>query len=237
MPIIFSLPTANNIRMKNYLRISLKYLTAVSAFFGVILGLLTARADGYSHPLLRLLYFTAQSNVWIGVIMLVLAINLSVSKQTSGAGMRSLYFLRYVFTVSITLTALVFCLLLAPFSDASYRPWTLTNLFTHVITPALSLLDFFLDRPRFILPKNGAWACLLPPCLYLLYTTVLCLFRIDFGRGVPYPYFFMNVFSPVGIFGVSSQPPFILGSAYWYLLLAMVVYLIGRLYRRFSARF
>ncbi len=214
------------------MRILLKYSTAFSAFFGVILGLISARADGYSHPLLRLLYFTAQSNIWIGITMLALAIKLSFFKQTSGAGTRSLYFLRYVFTVSITLTALVFCLLLAPFADESYTPWTLPNLFTHVVTPSLALLDFFLDRTRFLISKNGAWACLLPPMLYLAYTTVLCLFRVDFGRGVPYPYFFMNVFSPAGLFGFSAEPPFIFGSVYWYLLFGSVVFLIARLYRR-----
>lgn len=205
----------------------LKYVLAFCALGGVIFSLFTARRDGYSHWGRRLLYFTAQSNIWIGSTALILAMLLTVKK--GGRWIPRLYLLKYVFTVSIVVTGVVFCGLLAPFSaEQNYRPWTVVNLFTHVVTPVLALADFALDKEGGCLNKYDVFWAILPPLAYCFFAVVLEALHTDFGRGVPYPYFFLNYSSPSGFFGFSQIRPFYVGSFYWLVLFSVVVLLLAR---------
>lgn len=191
--------------MKKITSMILKLFAVLASLGGVLLGQITARADGYSAAWRRLLYFTAQSNLALGITLLLLLC-------LRGRAPRWLLMLRYMFTVSIVLTGLVFCLVLAPFAGEGYTPWTLTNLLTHVASPLLALFDFLLDRARV---KNGMALSLLPPLGYVIAASLLGLLGVDFGRGVTYPYFFLNYCSPVGLFGVGGERPFVLGAFYW----------------------
>lgn len=218
--------------MKQRFIMSLKAAVALSAFCGVALGQLSARADGYSDPWRRLLYFTAQSNLFLGIVALLFLVALW---QGRIGLLKKLYLLRYIFTVSICLTGLVFCLVLAPFAGQGYTPWTATNVLTHVLTPVLALLDFSLDR-RAVGGKKSIVLSLVPPLGYFTLASALELFGFDFGRGVTYPYFFMNYCSPVGLFGIGGERPFVVGACYWILLLILTVFAVARLLARFSTQ-
>lgn len=209
-----------------------KLSVAASAFGGVLLGLFDAQQAGYSHWSRRLLYFTAQSNLCLGAVNVMLLVILLRGKQNP----QKWYFLKYIFTVSIVLTGLVFCLILAPFADQSYHPWSLSNILTHAVTPLLALLDFALDRYPVAVGKRGALLTLIPPLGYFLLASLLELFGVDFGRGEPYPYFFMNYRSPVGIFGVGGTRPFVMGAFYWILLFLLTVLLVAELLARYHVR-
>ncbi len=219
--------------------IVLKILIVATSLGGVFLSLITARKDGYSHWARRLLYFTAQSNIWIGVITLILL--LSPLFPYNEKRRKRLYVLRFVFTVSITLTGIVFCGLLAPFAaDYGFRTWALSSVLTHALTPAFAVLDFFLDTNRYPIENKHVFLCGIPPTIYFFISFILEFFYVDFGRGEVYPYFFMNFRSPVGVFGFSSTPPFVMGTFYWFLLFPALLYLIAfaykRLYNRKKAR-
>lgn len=225
MPSVFA--HTSRMRTATYkISYALKWLVTLSAFGGVILSLFTAQKDGYSHWSARLLYFTAQSNIWLGFTFLMLAL-FPLFRHKNDEWKRPLYLLKYVFTVCILVTALVFCALLAPFSDESYRAWTVCNLFTHVVTPALALMDYFIDPYRPALTTKNAFLCALPALSYLFCTVFLVALHVDFGRGVEYPYFFINYRSPVGFFGFSSSPPFVMGVFYWLILFAFLVVLLA----------
>ena len=230
MPSVFT-HTARMRTVTYKISYALKCLVTLSAFGGVILSLFTAKKDGYSHWSRRLLYFTAQSNIWLGVTFLLLAL-LPFHKNTPPTYQSRLYVLKYVFTVSIAITGLVFCGLLAPFSDETYRPWTVCNVFTHVITPTLAIADYFLDDFRLHLTTKHVFLSTLPPLAYCLFSSVLGAFHTDFGRGVEYPYFFLNYRSPAGIFGFSDQRPFFVGTFYWIVLFLLVVLGLGFLLLR-----
>ena len=195
-----------------------KWLIVFSSLGGVLWSLFSARREGYSRWWKRLLYFTAQSNIWIGLTTLALLV-VPLNKR----GKERVYLLKYLYTVSITVTGLVFCFLLAPFAPEGYRPWTVCNVMTHVVSPVVSLADFFWDDYRFSLKKGSAFLALLPPLFYVLPTSVLVLKNVDFGRGVPYPYFFMNYRSSVGLFGVFGERPFVLGAFYWFALFLLLI--------------
>ena len=204
----------------------LKYLIVISSLGGLFISLFESSAHGYSHWSKRFLYFTAQSNAWIGLTTLAILLAPTLLKKTPPF----LYVLKYVFTVSITLTGLVFCCLLGPFADPSYHLWAFSSWLTHIFSPAFAIADFFLDDAKLPIRGGQVWICLLPPLFYLFSTLFLETLNVDFGRGVPYPYFFMEYRSPVGLFGFSNELPFFAGTFYWILLLALLVYSIGYLF-------
>lgn len=222
----------SKIRVNNLSTIT-KILTIGCAFGGVFLAMLTASASGYTHWTRRLLYFTAQSNLWMGITELALLVFLWKKQGAKAHKQREiLYLLKYIFTVSITLTGLVFCGLLAPFCGEEYKPWTAANFLTHVFAPFFAVVDFFVDeRQPFISLKQSLY-CLIPPLLYSVLASTLCYFNVDFGRGKTYPYFFLNYRSPAGIFGFSNKRPFFMGEFYWLVLLALLVWGIAWLYAR-----
>ena len=215
-------------------RYAWKILTVCTSLGGVLFSCIYARRDGYSHWGRRLLYFTAQSNIWIGITMLLLIIALSKKSKTNflRKRLKTLYLLRYIFTVSITVTGLVFCGLLAPFADESYHVWSAASVMTHVLAPVFAVTDFFADKTPFPLTRRHIFATVLPPIAYFSLAGVLEAFSVDFGRGVPYPYFFLNFRSPAGIFGFSSALPFIMGTFYWIFLLGGMMLGISALYAR-----
>ena len=131
------------------------------------------------------------------------------------------------------MTGVVFCALLAPFAaDYGYRTWTLSSVLTHALTPMLAILDFFLDTNRLVIENKHVLLCSLPPILYFSISFLLEIFNVDFGRGVAYPYFFMNFRSPAGVFGFSTVPPFFMGTFYWFLLFPALLFGIATLFKR-----
>lgn len=206
----------------------LKSLTVLASLGGLLLSLLESEIHGYSHWSKRFLYFTAQSNVWIGTTMFLLVLYTIFKRKPP----TFLYALKYLFTVSITVTFLVFTCLLGPFGDRSYHLWAFSSWLTHIFAPVFAIADFFVDRRNIPLRKNQTWLCILPPLTYAAITVLLEIFGVDFGRGLIYPYFFMDIRSPVGFFGFSDELPYFAGTFYWFAALSIVVWGIGELYFR-----
>ena len=216
----------NSLSFRTKISYCLKCLTVLAVFGGLFISLVEAKNHGYSHWSKRFLYFTAQSNLWIGLTMLALTVYPLFGENPPAL----LYIFKYIFTVSITLTFLVFICLLAPFADESYHLWAFSSWLTHIFSPIFAIADFFVDPQKIPLRRGQVWVCALPPLLYSVSTITLEALNIDFGRGVAYPYFFMDYRSPVGVFGFSNELPYFAGVFYWLLLLCVFILGIGRLY-------
>ena len=217
-------------RKEIFKRISygLKVAILLSALGGVVLSLFYAERDGYSHWSKRLLYFTGLSNIWIGICVLIILIAPFIKALNTDFAKDMLYALRYIFTVSIAVTGIVYCFILAPFAEeGEFNPWTLSNVLTHVVAPLLTIVDFFIDEYKLRLTKEHIAFTAIPPLMYFVFSSILNLLGVDFGRGDDYPYFFLNLKSPAGIFGFSDTPPFVIGSFYWILLFLFMVYSIA----------
>ena len=219
---------------KRNLSIFLNFMIFALSFSGFLISCLNAKGEGYYHWITRLLYFTQQSNLWIGIASLIFAIML-IKKDTQYAYLKTASVFKYVFTVSITLTGIIFCSFLAPF--AGYNVWTFASVLTHVVVPVLSVVDFFTNREITEIDKKHTWLTLIPPFLYFIFTSVLCILKIDFGKGEPYPYFFMDYYSEVGLFGFVGEWPPKIGSFYWMVFIFALVYLLGAVYYKIKAAF
>ena len=212
-------------RVRNKISLGIKGAIGVCALLGVVLALVYAERDGYRPWTKRLAYFTTLSNLWIGVVSLMLVI------AQAGFSHRKkrivvLYALRHAFTASIIVTGVVFCAMLAPFADESYHVWSVNSILTHVVVPVLAVIDYFLDEQGGGLGYRHIGFALLPPLLYFSLTGVMGAVGFDFGRGQPFPYFFMDFRGRAGWFGFSSALP-MMGTGYWMILLTAFTALIA----------
>ncbi len=213
---------------------SLKFVVSAAALIGVVWSFFNATADGYSHWSKRLLYFTSISNLWIALTFIALLV--AARSKVWGKSTRVknfLHTLKYIFTVSITLTGFIFCAVLAPGSaNVGYNAWTAASILTHIVVPMLSAVDFFVDTYRVNLIRRHILLTTVPPLLYSVFASVLCVMKVDFGRGEPFPYFFFNYYSPAGVFGTSDVMPYRIGSFYWIVFMFFVIIGVGALYRK-----
>ena len=147
---------------------------------------------------------------------------------------KSMFFAKYIFTVCISLTGLMFCSFLGPFADKSYHAWSVSGILTHVITPTLVITEFFVQERRFYISKKAVFCTLIPPLIYLTFTSILYFINLDFGRGENFPYFFMNYFSPAKLMGFSSQLPYFMGTLYWFMLILLIILLLGLILKKIN---
>ena len=203
----------------------LKYLIVLSSFGSTILGLFTATNDGYSSWHKRLTYFTTQSNIWIGIIYSILII-CSFSK-TNEKFKDTLYYCKFYFTVSIAMTGVVFCFFLGPLADQSYHPWSFYSIIAHAVTPLIAVVEFYLDGYEYSFSFRHVIGALIIPLIYYSLAIILCLAKFDFGRGEPYPYFFLDVYSSAGFFGFSNASLQKIGTLWWILIFALVMLVIS----------
>jgi len=216
-------------KTRNNISTILKCAIVLSVTLGLFFSFLNYEYDGYSAWHKRLLYFTTLSGIWVALLSLFLLI----FRNKAAKHFRFIGFLRFIFTVSITLTGAVFCGFLAPFADEGYHPWSYYSILNHVVTPILAVADYFIDSKRIFLKGKHVFLSLIPPLAYFLFSLTLSLSGVDFGRGYPYPYIFLDISSPVGFFGASLDDRLI-GTFWWLLALSIIILGIGLIYARLN---
>ena len=150
-----------------------KIIIIVSAVVGTILSYY-AGLNSFMGGNNVFKYFTIQSNIAAALISLIGGVILVVK----GKAGKAWYVIKFVGTVAITLTGVVFTFVLAP--TLGEHAWVLHNILTHVI----------------------------PPLLYAVYSGIGYIQGWEFAPGVNYPYFFLNWGSPAGAFGFTEGLPF-----------------------------
>ena len=222
--------------MRKTISLTLKILTLLCSLTGVVLGCFLFEKDGYSAWYKRLYYFTNLSNLWISITM-IFAIIVSFAKTAKGKNYAKIvYVCKYVFTISISITGLIFCGLLAPFAEDGYNPWSLNSILVHVLTPTFAIADFFVDEYNLVLKTRHVFLTVIPPLLYFVFALIMGACGVDFGKGDTFPYFFMDFHSPVGLFGFSFAPPRpAMGAVYWIILFSLLVLGLAWVFKRFSS--
>lgn len=209
--------------------ILLNLIAGVAACVGVTLAFVYAKDEGFSSAGQRLLYFTNLSNIWIGITCLVISILSIIEIKLKKSLLKNyIYTLKFIFTVSITITGLIFCVLLAPFAD--FNVWTFSSILTHVVVPVTSIVSYFVEMPISSMNKKHVWYALIPPLIYFIIGSILSILKVDFGRGQTYPYFFMNYYSEVGLFGFRYSDKPEMGSVYWIIVILLLIIGLSKLY-------
>ena len=199
-----------------------KLIVVVSAVIGIILSS-TAKNNAFMVGSTAFMYFTIQSNILIALVCLVGFCLMLLNKNVSNI----LYLIKFVSTISITLTGLVFSFILAPTIGSS--AWGVANILTHVVVPVFAVIDFFVIGSKTNYKKSDVIYVIIPPILYVIYAGIGYALDWKFTNTQNYPYFFLNWGSKPGAFGFSKDLPYI-GVVWWIILLLGLLVGLGFLY-------
>ena len=219
-----------------------KILILVSVVYAIIMMI---------HWPIGFTFFTQLSNLFAAAaVALQLAYPVKAEKPADSSGSqmccpRWVYLLKYMATVSIVVTFLVYLCILAPFTPggfvSAYLQDHCASLCMHVVTPLLMTADFLINDRDFAWETVSPWIGLVPPFAYLLFVLTLGAFgfRWRWGGledGMTAPYSFLNYNSPAGWFGFRPETADFstvgIGVFYMILLMILLVYLISRLVLR-----
>ncbi|MBQ6383268.1 MAG: Pr6Pr family membrane protein [Clostridia bacterium] len=213
---------------KKRISLALKLIVILSAVIGTLMSAGAGRRS-FMGGSRALMYFTIQSNILIALICAAGLVFLFQRKPADSAW----YTVKLVGTVSITLTGVVFAVMLAPLLGAS--AWNFQNTLTHLIVPLAAVADFFVTAPGARIPRKRIVWVIVPPLLYVIYAGIGFVRNWDWGWGQNYPYFFLNWGSPAGAFGFSKELPF-LGCVWWILILLLFLIAVAWCYLALADR-
>lgn len=207
---------------KTRLSFLFKIIVFVSAVGGTLLSYLASR-DSFMGGSTVFMFFTTQSNIAMAIISLI-GFCYMIRARAAGAVWQVV---KFVGTIAITLTGVVFCFVLAP--TLGEDAWNIQNILTHVVVPVFSVIDFFIVSSAFDIKKSSVFYVIIPPILYAIYAGIGYVNNWQFAQGYNYPYFFLNWGSKAGAFGFSDELPF-MGTAWWILALFIFLIIVGYVY-------
>ncbi len=200
----------------------LKTTVILSAVIGTFLSWYAGR-NSFMGGKTVFMFFTIQSNIALAIICLIGFVEMLKGITFSGLW----YIIKFVGTVSITLTGAVFCFVLAP--TMQQGAWNIQNILTHVVVPIAGILDFFVTGTNTNIRKRNALWVIVPPLLYAIYAGIGFVLNWQFIEGYNYPYFFLNWRSPAGAFGFTDELPY-MGCAWWITALFCALLIVGYIY-------
>jgi hypothetical protein len=191
------------VKMKNNRILALCYRCA--AFILCLLGILdTAGVLRGAPSWTILLYYTTQSNILVLAMLGALLVRTAIAIKRGGSGGGSSFFERLsaIVTLSITVTFLVYWIMLAPamkpapgnllsFSHPEYL-LSFTNLQVHGVTPLLMIFDYFVFAERGKMKKHDPWLFAIVPYAYAVQSSILGFSGAVTYYGGRFPYFFLD---------------------------------------------
>lgn len=204
--------------------ISLKSLVVLCVIIGIIFTFIQSEIERSQ----QLLYYTVQSNIWVGIIFAVFLIYEIISYRKGGENIIPNWLLitKFAVTVAITLTCIVYNFVLYPSSlhtDDPTNPLRVCSLFTHIIVPILAIYDYFKYDHKMKIKKTTFLWGLSTPLYYLPFAIICANLGANFGDGQKFPYFFLD-YELNTWFELGGGK---IGVFYWIIMLAIVVALIS----------
>ena len=148
-----------------------------------------------------------------------------------------MYIAKFLATISITLTFVVFLTLLAPTIEGgiiySYLMNRAGSLCLHFITPILAIIDFLIFDSEYKSRKSHAFFATIPPLMYVLFIVIASSLGLRWGTMYA-PYNFLNFGAKTGWFGFDLSllgwETLGIGVFYMVVVLSILFIIIGRLF-------
>ena len=168
-------------------------IKAALIIIGVLGIVLTALSTAFMGGASVFFFFTVQSNIFIMLMALIFLINEVVVLITNkGFINQTLLHIKYVATIAITITFIVFFTMLAPLMGVDYL-LSFNNFSLHAIVPISAIVDFFLfDKDIKLTYKSSLLATISPIC-YVIFVYIGAIFKLKYSENLYYPYFFLNI--------------------------------------------
>lgn len=209
-------------------------------WLGIIMKLAAIAASVYGmyrsiKNILSWTYFTNLSNVFVDVVLLlflVIDVILLFSKGERVYKRNWQYIIKYMATISITLTFLIYLTILAPTSAEGFVNAYLQNgagsLCLHFVTPVLAILDFILFDYRYQSNRFHAVFAVIPPLVYVGFVVIAANMGLRWGTMYA-PYNFLNFGAPTGWFGfdLSLMSSETLGVGVCYMIVVLLIVFLG----------
>ena len=197
---------------KLIIQLIIRLVLAAVGISGIVITVISSSSIGQSKAFL---YFTIQSNITIILVELLFAFDALLQLLGKKSFVSNAHLLvKYLFTVAITITFLVFVSMLAPTLGMNYL-LSYGNFSLHFIVPILALIDFFVFNNDIRLTKFNCLFGIAMPIYYMFF------FLAGIPLGVRYinndiaPYFFLN-YEQITWFNFTSKGP---GVFYWLIIL------------------
>ena len=175
--------------LKTVLKIAIKATLAIVGILGIIF---TAQSSAFMGGGSVFFFFTVQSNIFIIGMSLIFLVNdvMYLANKKSFVN-QTLFMIKYVATVAITVTFIVFFTMLAPLMGMDYL-LSFNNFSLHAIVPILAIIDFILFDTDICLTYKSSLLATIAPISYVIFVYIGAIFKLRYGENLYYPYFFLN---------------------------------------------
>ena len=160
---------------------------------GVLGIILTAVSTSFMGGASVFYFFTVQSNIFI-IAMAFLFLGHEIiclinKKETINQVMLQI---KFVATVAITITFLVFFTMLAPLMGVDYL-LSFKNFSLHAIVPILAIIDFIVFDTDINLSYPKSLIATIAPILYVFFVYAIGVpLKLQYAENLYFPYFFLN---------------------------------------------
>ncbi|MDO4432770.1 MAG: Pr6Pr family membrane protein [Aerococcaceae bacterium] len=199
----------------------------------VLLGVIGLISQMYPSDFYKLTYYTTQSNLMVAIFFGYTVYLMLQSKDTI---LQSARFLRLKggVTLMITLTFLVYAIMLAPQVEPKDF-YTIHNFTLHYAVPILVILDWLLFDKGYAYRWSTPLYWTIVPLAYLAFSLVkgyVLQIPIPDEKHSPYPYFFLNV----GKYGWGPVVQYILALSAAYIVFGYLMLAFKKIQHRYSNR-
>lgn len=175
--------------IKTIIKIAIKAALAIVGILGIVF---TAQSSAFMGGASVFFFFTVQSNIFvIAMALLFLANEIMLLIAKKSFINQVLLHIKYVATVAITVTFLVFFTMLAPLMGVDYL-LSFNNFSLHAIVPILAIIDFILFDTDIQLTYKKSLIATIAPISYVIFVYVGSIFKLQYSDNLYYPYFFLD---------------------------------------------
>lgn len=174
---------------KKIIRILILTALVVVGLLGIIFTALSTDFMGGSSVFF---FFTVQSNIFIILMALVTLCNEVYSWIFKKSFMNQIIlYVKFVATIAITITFIVFFTMLAPLLGPDYL-LSFNNFSLHAIVPILAIVDFFLfDTDINLTYPRSSMGAIAPLC-YVIFVYIGVPLNFQYAENTKFPYFFLD---------------------------------------------
>ncbi len=174
--------------MKKKASLSINIIIVILTIFASIIMFTGIKITHGAEPLLEtskigmFKFYTVDSNIFMGLISLLFVIKEILNKEIT----KNMYRLKLMATTSVTLTFLVVFAYLGPISKDGIKSMLQnSNLFFHLIIPALSIINLTLFEKTDKLKLKDTIYGIIPTIIYAILYTINILLHSENGKVSP----------------------------------------------------
>lgn len=209
----------------NKRKLEISYLVKLVAIIASVYGMI----QSYSG-MMFFTYFTNLSNIFIDAVLLIFLFYQFQGRKIT----QTMYIIKFMATISITLTCFVYMLLLAPTNEAgfigAYFNDGAGSFCVHLLNPLLAIIDFLYFDQNYHSSLKHVFYAIVPPLIYVGYVLILgqC-FTVRWNETMLAPYNFLNYGAVTGWFGfdLSLLGSTTLGIGSFYMIIVLILIFVG----------